>query len=161
MTKKSHAHGILLVRRRRGHLEIFLGKSAHPRYWGKGRTRLWGLPKGRADEGEESLSAALREFREEVGAPAPKVAYSPFCVIRTRRHKSLTVHTADVTNVRGVKYAGSTLCVKQWRGSTVRFLEFSEAGWYTLKEADKMILQSQRGLIRLIAATEKQQRRNR
>jgi predicted NUDIX family NTP pyrophosphohydrolase len=64
--------GILLYRRR-PELEVFLGHMGGP-FWRGKDAAAWSLPKGTYTD-EEPLAAALREFAEEIGRPAPEVEY--------------------------------------------------------------------------------------
>jgi predicted NUDIX family NTP pyrophosphohydrolase len=58
--------GLLLYRRRRGILEVFLVHPGGP-FWVKKDAGAWSIPKGEAAPGEDLLSAARREFQEETG----------------------------------------------------------------------------------------------
>src|ERR1700733_13378949 len=59
--------GILLFRRRPPDLEVMLVHPGGP-FWAKKDLGAWSIPKGLADEGEDLLAAAKREFLEETGA---------------------------------------------------------------------------------------------
>ncbi|MBV9288583.1 MAG: NUDIX domain-containing protein, partial [Hyphomicrobiales bacterium] len=58
--------GIALFRRRPEGVEVLLVHPGGP-FWAKKDEGAWSIPKGLADEGEDPLAAARREFREEVG----------------------------------------------------------------------------------------------
>ena len=58
--------GILLFRRRAAGLEVMLVHPGGP-FWAKKDDGAWSIPKGLADEGEDLLAAAKREFFEETG----------------------------------------------------------------------------------------------
>ena len=60
--------GILLFRRRAAGLEVMLVHPGGP-FWAKKDEGAWSIPKGLADEGEDLLAAAKREFLEETGMP--------------------------------------------------------------------------------------------
>src|SRR3989338_7252759 len=57
--------GILLFRRKNG-LEVLLVHPGGP-YFKKKDAGWWGIPKGELNEGEDMLSGARRELREETG----------------------------------------------------------------------------------------------
>jgi predicted NUDIX family NTP pyrophosphohydrolase len=59
--------GILLFRRRPAGAEVMLVHPGGP-FWAKKDAGSWSIPKGLADEGEDLLAAAKREFLEETGA---------------------------------------------------------------------------------------------
>jgi len=68
MTGKQSA-GILVYRRRSDdQIEVLLLHLAGP-LWAK--KDKWHFPKGQLEEGEDALTAAKREFHEEVGIPVP------------------------------------------------------------------------------------------
>jgi predicted NUDIX family NTP pyrophosphohydrolase len=58
--------GLLMYRRRPAGLEILLVHPGGP-YYAKKNDGAWSVPKGQAEEGEELLAAAQREFTEETG----------------------------------------------------------------------------------------------
>jgi predicted NUDIX family NTP pyrophosphohydrolase len=58
--------GVLMYARREGGLEVLLVHPGGP-FWKKRDEGAWSIPKGEAEEGEDFLTAAVREFREEIG----------------------------------------------------------------------------------------------
>jgi len=64
MAKRSA--GLLMYRRREGHLEVFLVHPGGP-FWAKKDLGAWSISKGEYVEGELALEAARREFEEETG----------------------------------------------------------------------------------------------
>jgi len=62
--------GILLYRRQEGRIEVLLVHLGGP-FWSKKDEGAWFIPKGELEEGEQPLSAAMREFREELGCEPP------------------------------------------------------------------------------------------
>ncbi|HKJ54651.1 MAG TPA: NUDIX domain-containing protein, partial [Nitriliruptoraceae bacterium] len=66
-----HSHGLLLWRERAGAIEVLLGHMGGP-YWARRDAGAWTIPKGLAESGDTNPTAtAEREFREELGQPAP------------------------------------------------------------------------------------------
>jgi predicted NUDIX family NTP pyrophosphohydrolase len=70
MSSKRSA-GILLFRRRAGVLEVLLVHPGGP-FWSKKDDGAWFVPKGELEGDEEPLSAARREFTEELGSAPPE-----------------------------------------------------------------------------------------
>ena len=58
--------GLLMYRKRGKNLEVFLAHPGGPFFKNKDDGH-WTIPKGEIESEEESLSAAIREFREEIG----------------------------------------------------------------------------------------------
>ncbi|MEA2025588.1 MAG: NUDIX domain-containing protein, partial [Chloroflexota bacterium] len=58
--------GILLFRRTSSGVEVLLGHPGGPYFEGKD-VGAWSIPKGQAENGEELLAVAKREFGEETG----------------------------------------------------------------------------------------------
>ena len=68
--------GILLFRRRDRAVEVLLAHPGGP-YWANRDAGAWTLPKGVAEEGEELVAVAIREFAEETGFDLATVAADP------------------------------------------------------------------------------------
>ena len=58
--------GILLFRKRPAGIEVLLVHPGGP-FWAKKDAGAWSIPKGLADESEDLIEAAKREFLEETG----------------------------------------------------------------------------------------------
>src|SRR3954452_16107577 len=75
--------GLMMYRGDDSDLQIFLAHPGGP-FWAKKDLGAWTIPKGVAQEGEELLVAAQREFLEETGiSPA-----GPFLPLGEVRQKS-------------------------------------------------------------------------
>src|SRR5579884_3812418 len=61
--------GLLLYRTTGSGLEVLLAHPGGP-FWYRKDDGAWTIPKGEANEGEDLLDAAKREFHEEMGSPA-------------------------------------------------------------------------------------------
>lgn len=64
--------GLLVYRRVGPAIEFLLGHPGGP-LWARKDLGAWMIPKGLVEPGEEPLAAALREFTEETGLPAPSI----------------------------------------------------------------------------------------
>jgi predicted NUDIX family NTP pyrophosphohydrolase len=80
--------GLLMYRIRDGQLEVFLAHPGGPFLKHKDEGH-WSIPKGEPEPGEDLLSAAIREFEEEVGLKASG-EFVPLDSIRQKGGK--TVH---------------------------------------------------------------------
>src|SRR4026209_804581 len=78
--------GLLLYRRGSDGLEVLLVHPGGP-FWARKDDGAWSIPKGEVEEGEDALDVALREFEEELGAPAP-VARDALVDVGTIRQKA-------------------------------------------------------------------------
>lgn len=133
--------GILLYRRTPG-LEVFLGHMGGP-FWARKDAAAWSIPKGLYLSGdEEPLAAALREFAEEVGAPAPEVDYALLGEFRQPSGKRLTVFAGEGDAV----FVGSNTFEVEWPPRSGRVQEFPEvdrAEWFDLPTAREKIVRGQ------------------
>jgi predicted NUDIX family NTP pyrophosphohydrolase len=75
--------GLLLFRRRRGRLQVFLAHPGGP-FWAGRDAGAWTIPKGLLRKGEDPLAAACREFAEETGI----TPVGPFLPLGTVRQKA-------------------------------------------------------------------------
>jgi predicted NUDIX family NTP pyrophosphohydrolase len=72
--------GLLLFRRGTSWLELFLAHPGGP-FWQRRDAGAWTIPKGLAEEGEDPLTAARREFEEETGL-SPQGPFIPLGRVR-------------------------------------------------------------------------------
>jgi predicted NUDIX family NTP pyrophosphohydrolase len=87
MAKRSA--GLLMYRRLRGEVEVFLVHPGGP-FFATKDAGSWGIPKGEYEKDEEPLIAARREFTEETGF----VPDGEFVELGSVRQKSGKVVTA-------------------------------------------------------------------
>jgi predicted NUDIX family NTP pyrophosphohydrolase len=144
--------GLLLYRRPRGGLELFLAHPGGP-FWRGRDLGAWTIPKGLVAPGEDLLDAARREFEEETGI----VAREPFLSLGSVRQKAgKVIHAwawegdADPAAI----VSNTTSC--EWpRGSgrSLTFPEVDRCGWFDPGAARAKLNPAQAGLIdRLEAA---------
>jgi predicted NUDIX family NTP pyrophosphohydrolase len=140
--------GILLYRRTPG-LEVFLGKMGGP-FWARKDAAAWSIPKGLYFD-EEPLAAARREFVEEIGIPAPDVAYRPLGEFRLPSGKRLTVFAGE----GDAAFVASNTFEIEWpprSGRLQQFPEIEAAGWFGLDEARVKLV---KGQLPVLAALER------
>jgi predicted NUDIX family NTP pyrophosphohydrolase len=143
--------GILMYRFNSGVLQVFLVHPGGP-FWEKKDLESWSIPKGLPEEGEEPVSAAVRELAEETGCTAPKqlVPLSPVTVKSGRKiiHSWAGEGDCDSSEVRSNTFS------LEWPPDSGKFRDFPEvdrAAWFYIEEAKKRI---NKGQLRLILELE-------
>ncbi|MBD8079684.1 NUDIX domain-containing protein [Cellulosimicrobium arenosum] len=137
--------GLVLYRVADGVVEVLLGHMGGP-LWARKEAGAWTIPKGELDPGEEAHAAALREFAEELGVPAPSGA-GPDLELGTVRQRAGKLVTAwaregdlDVGAVVSNTFA------LEWPPRSGRMQEFPEidrAGWFPLARARGVVVSGQ------------------
>ena len=135
--------GLLLWRRTPAGVEVLLGHPGGPLFARKD-DGVWTIPKGEYDAAEDPLTAAYREFGEEIGVAPPEGDAVPLGEVTQRGGKVVTVWAQegdlDVTAVR------SNLFAMEWpprSGRTQEFPELDRAGWFGLAAARDKVFASQ------------------
>jgi len=146
--------GLLLFRRRGNSLEIFLAHPGGP-FWKNRDEGAWTIPKGLADEGEDLLAAARREFEEETGIRAQE----PFLPLGSVKQKAgKVVHAwAFEGDVDPAAIKSNMTQVEMPRGSGrwMTVPEIDRCQWFDLATAAVKINPAQAAFIdRLKAALE-------
>ena len=139
--------GILLYRRVPG-LEVFIGKMGGP-FWARKDTAAWSIPKGLYTD-EEPLTAARREFAEEIGAPAPDVDYVLLGEFRQPSGKRITVFTGEAD----AEFVASNTFEVEWpprSGRMQQFPELETAQWFDIPTAREKLV---KGQLPILAAIE-------
>lgn len=141
-----HSAGILLYRRGLTGLEVLLVHPGGP-FWKKRDAGAWQIPKGKIDEGEGVLAAALREFREEIGATLEGEVRA---LTRIRQAAGKWVDTFAVEGDLDADAIVSTTFEMEWppkSGRIQAFPEVDRARWFPLPEARYKMLASQTPLL--------------
>jgi len=142
MARSSKSAGILLYRRYRGELQVFLAHPGGP-FWTRKDLGAWTIPKGEIDEGEDPLAAAKREFAEEIGVTLEGdfVALTP---IKQKAGKTVLAWAIE-GDCDPAALCSNTFSM-EWPPKSGRQAEFPEvdrAEWFTIEEARVKILESQ------------------
>jgi predicted NUDIX family NTP pyrophosphohydrolase len=144
--------GLLPYRLRGGEPEVLIGHMGGP-YWAKKQERAWSIVKGEVEEGEDEQAAALREFAEETGAPAPA----------GELHDLGEARQAGGKTVRAWALAGEQLDVQSLRsnsfelewpprsGRTASFPELDRFQWCPLARAAELLVAGQQPLLARLA----------
>jgi predicted NUDIX family NTP pyrophosphohydrolase len=138
--------GILLFRTRPAGVEVMLVHPGGP-FWAKKDAGSWSIPKGLAEEGEDLLAAAKREFREETG-----MAIEGAC-LDLGRHKQpggkTIVAWACEADFDTAALRSNTFAM-EWPPRSGRMTEFPEvdrAAWYSIDDALETINKGQAPII--------------
>jgi predicted NUDIX family NTP pyrophosphohydrolase len=142
--------GLLLYRRRDNQLEFLLVHPGGP-FWQKKDAGAWTIPKGEVGEGEDPLSAAQREFKEEIGF----IAAGPFKELRPIKQKGgkTVLAWAFESDCDPAKISSNTFTM-EWpprSGLMSEFPEVDRAEFFTLEEARTKINPAQIPLLKEVA----------
>lgn len=150
--------GILVYKRAPGGLQVFLVHPGGP-FWAKKDLGAWSIPKGEFDEGEDGLTAARREFLEEIGQKID----GKFIELTPCRQPSRKVvycwaveGDVDADNVRSNEFE------LEWppkSGRKQRFPEVDRGAWFGLEEAKRHIQAGQVPMLEELAALPTKQNR--
>lgn len=128
-------------------LHVFLGHMGGP-FWARKDEGAWSVVKGLYDPAVETpLTAARREFREEVGVEPPAGEAIPLGDLRASG-KIITAYAVRAD--RSLAYVSSNLVGIEWpprSGRTVEFPELDRAQWLPLDESRRLIVRGQRPLL--------------
>ncbi|HZD58767.1 MAG TPA: NUDIX domain-containing protein [Anaerolineales bacterium] len=139
MNKESS--GILLYRQKNDQLEILLVHPGGP-FWKKKDLGAWSIPKGEFAD-EDPLSAAKREFEEEIGMPidGEMIALTP-----QQQKAGKVVHAWAVEGDLNPEEIRSNTFEMEWppkSGKKQAFPEIDRAEWFPVQTARKKINQGQ------------------
>ena len=142
--------GILLFRRRPAGVEVMLVHPGGP-FWARKDAGAWSIPKGLADEGEDRLAAAKREFFEETG-----MAIEGEC-LDLGAHKQpggktvvAFAHEGDF-DPHSLKSNAFSIEWPPHSGRMTEFPEVDKAAWYSIDEAMEKATRGQRPIIAALA----------
>jgi predicted NUDIX family NTP pyrophosphohydrolase len=144
--------GILLFRRRPPSLEVMLVHPGGP-FWAKKDLGAWSIPKGLADEGEDLLAAAKREFLEETGVTVGGE------FLDLGAHKQPSGKTIAAWACEGdfdpATLKSNTFSL-EWPPRSGRMAEFPEvdrAAWYLIDDALVKISKGQKPIVAALKAS--------
>ena len=104
----------------------------------------WSIPKGEIEPGEQATDVARREFREELGTPAPDSELIPLGTVRQAGGK--LVHAWAAAGDLDVDRVSSVTFEMEWpprSGQKAAFPEVDRAEWFDLATARRKILPAQ------------------
>jgi predicted NUDIX family NTP pyrophosphohydrolase len=135
--------GILLWRRRDDHLEVLLAHQGGP-HWVNKDLGHWTIPKGEAEQAEELVAVARREFAEETGHQLPDTPLIALGEIRQKSGKLVLTWAAqgDLDAATAV----SNTYQMEWpprSGRVETFPEIDRVEWFTLDGARRKLKAAQ------------------
>ncbi len=148
--------GLLCYRQNAAGLaEVLLAHPGGP-FFVRKDAGAWGIPKGLVHEGEDLLTAARREFTEELGWPPPEetAAYIPLGSIRMKSGKSVHAWAFASTSEPPVNLAGTSVFTLEWpprSGRQETFAEIDRADFFALPQAAEKILPAQQPFLDRLA----------
>lgn len=143
----------LLLYRRRAAVEVWIAHMGGP-FWARKDEGAWSLPKGivESDDLGDELSAARREFAEEIGSPAPDAGYVPLGEFRGSG-KTIVVFAAESEFEPGA--IESNTFELEWPPRSGRMQEFPEiddARWFSVDDARLKLTKAQRPILDALLA---------
>jgi len=143
--------GILLFRRRETGVEVLLVHPGGP-FWKNKDNGAWSIPKGESAAGEDPLSAARREFEEEIGFACSGGDPIPLGELKQAGGKIVSAFAMEgdcaADSIR------SNFFEIEWppkSGKMQRFPEADRAGWFALPQAREKVLAGQRAFLDRLA----------
>ena len=148
---KKRSAGILMYRRSGSALQVLLVHPGGP-FWARKDLGAWSIPKGECQDGEELLTAAKREFHEELGA-GPSGAFLELGSLVQPSRKEITAWAVE--GDFPVAELKSNTFELEWPPKSGRMKQFPEvdrAEWFGLDDARRKILPGQAEFIDLLLA---------
>ncbi|MGA4843931.1 NUDIX domain-containing protein [Streptomyces sp. G45] len=144
--------GLLLFRVRESGPEVLVGHMGGP-FWARRDQAAWSIPKGEYGDDEEPLAAAVREFTEELGLPAPPGPYLSLGEVRQAGGKVVAVWAVEA-DLDPAAVVPGTFRMEWPRGSgrTREFPELDRVGWFPLEHARDKLVAGQRAFLERLAA---------
>lgn len=124
-------------------LQVWIAHMGGP-FWARKDVHAWSIPKGEYADDEDPLVAALREFEEETGVPAPAVEYRLLGEFRQPSGKLITVYAAE-GDFRPERIASNTFPLEWPKGSgnIQHYPEIDDARWFPVAEAREKLVKGQ------------------
>jgi predicted NUDIX family NTP pyrophosphohydrolase len=146
-SRSARSAGLLLFRRTGGELEVLLVHPGGP-FWAKRDLGAWSIPKGEHPADEDPLTAARREFAEELGTAAPQGEALALGEIRQKAGKIVAAWA--IAGDLDPEVITSNTFTMEWppkSGRTRDFPEVDRAQWFGLEEARERINPAQASLL--------------
>jgi len=140
-----HSAGLILYRRG-SNLQVLLAHPGGP-FYARKDLGVWSIPKGEADPDEDLLTAARREFQEELGS-SPDGVFVPLGSVTLKSGK--IVHAWAIEGDWDPSRIKSNSFQMEWpphSGKQAEFPEVDRAQFFDIEEARRRINPAQAGLL--------------
>lgn len=144
--------GLLVFRGRGEALQVLLAHMGGP-FWARRDSGAWSVPKGEYGPDEDPLAAARREFREELGLPAPAGPPQPLGSVRQAGGKLVSVWAVEGdVHPEAVRPGSFEMEWPRGSGRVQSFPEVDRVGWFSVPAASEKVVAAQRVFLdRLLA----------
>ena len=138
--------GVLLFRNTPAGVQVMLVHPGGP-FWAKKDAGAWSIPKGLADEGEDLVEAAKREFLEETGM-AVDGAFLDLGRHKQPSGKTIVAWACEADfDTAALKSNTFSLEWPPRSGRMAEFPEVDQAAWHTIDEALEKINKGQQPIV--------------
>jgi predicted NUDIX family NTP pyrophosphohydrolase len=135
--------GILLFKMTGDTIVVLIAHPGGP-FWAKKNLGAWSVPKGEYADGDDPHEAALREFLEELGSPAPEGRSIDLGEIKQSSGKRIRVWSVEgdldpssiVSNAFEIEWPPRS-------GESAEFPEVDRASWETVANARLKLVKGQ------------------
>lgn len=141
--------GILIYRNNKNIVKVLLAHSSGP-FWANKDT--WSIPKGETDEGEDLISAAKREFKEETGCDPPDGEYQDLG--QSGQGDKINYIWAVEGDFDVSRFVCTRTFTMEWppkSGQQQSVPENDRAQWFNIGEAKKKVFKAQAVFIERLA----------
>jgi len=151
-SKAKTSAGLLPFRFGDGSLEVLLAHMGGP-FWAAKDDGAWSIVKGEYDDREEPYAAAVREFEEETGWPAPPGEPLELGEVRQSSGKRVIAWAIE-GDFDPDRLLGNTFAIEWPRGSGARreFPEIDRVAWFDCDTARRKLVRGQAALIDALVA---------
>jgi predicted NUDIX family NTP pyrophosphohydrolase len=148
---KKQSAGLLVYRLKDGLPEVLIAHMGGP-FHGKKDEGHWSIPKGVFGEDEDSKTAAVREFGEELGKAVPEGDWQDLGSIIYKNGKEVFAWALE--GDLDVKEIKSNTFELEWpprSGKVQEFPEIDRAGWFSLPLAAAKLIPDQVAFLERLA----------
>ena len=143
--------GILLFRKANRRIDVLLGHMGGP-FWARRDDGAWSIPKGEYEPPEDALSAARREFTEELGLPVPPGELIHLGGVKQPGGKLVSVWAIESDLDPDIVVPGTF--EMEWpprSGHVQTFLEVDRVAWFELDVAARKLVKGQQPFLDRLA----------